>query len=143
MTTQIDPELLNDLITEMKALTGELMPVVASLKTNPDQPALFENFGQIIDRIYGTAATVGLKELASYCGSLKKICYECGRVKNKQANARVLKLLETYLALASDLVGALASPEKAKNVNYAIHLEEQKAKKIHEDIFKFLKPATT
>lgn len=135
----MDEELLNDLLTEMKMLGAELLPIVRSLQGDPNQPAMFEKFGQIIDRIYGTAATFGLKELASYCGTLKKICYECAKMNNARANAKVLKLLETYLGNLVTLIKGVKDPEVAKKIYHGIHIEEQKAKKIQEDIFQFIK----
>lgn len=136
---EIDAELLQDLIPEIQQLSNELGQVVAELKKNSEQPALFEKFGQIIDRIYGTASTLGMKELASYCGTLKKTCYECAKANNTRANLRVLKLLETYLENVAGLIGAITNPEAAKTLNFTLHLEEQKAKKIHEEIFQFIK----
>ena len=134
-----DPEMLAGLAEEMKTLESQLAPVVAELKKNNSQPELFEKFGQIIDRIYGTAATFGLKELASYCGTLKKICYECAKLKSPNANARVLRLLEAYLQNLANLIKGITDPVVAKQINHAMHLEEQKAKKIEEEIFKYVK----
>jgi hypothetical protein len=113
--------------------------VVASLKKENAQPQLFEKFANIIDRIYGTAGTFGLKELASYCGTLKRICYECAKVNTPIANARVLRLLESYLQNLSDLIKGVTDPNTAKQINRSIYLEEQKAKKIQEEVFKFAK----
>ncbi|MGZ3649743.1 MAG: Hpt domain-containing protein [Bdellovibrionota bacterium] len=134
-----DPDLIESLKEEMQDLAGQLHLVVVGLQARPDQPALYEKFGQIIDRIYGTAATFELKELASYCGTLKKICYECAKAAHPQANVRVLRLMESYLENLSDLIKSISDPETAKKVNFAMHLEEQKAKKIHEEILQYVK----
>lgn len=134
-----DPELLESLKEEMHLLSGELAPVVAVLQADPDHPELYEKFAQIIDRVYGTAATFGLKELASYCGTLKKTCLETAKANNPRANARVVRLMEAYLANLSDLIRGITDPEVAKKVNYAIHLEEGRAKSIHDEILQFVK----
>jgi hypothetical protein len=135
----IDPELANDLANEMRVLEVELTKVVAELKIKSDQPELFEKFGQIIDRIYGTALTFGLKELASYCGTLKKICYECAKAKIPRANSLVLKLLETFLENVSELIKGITDPTAAVKLKDAMRIEELKAQKIHEQIFSFVK----
>jgi HPt (histidine-containing phosphotransfer) domain-containing protein len=137
--TEFDPELLKDLAEEIDAISRELSLVVGELKKNSEQPLLFEKFGQMIDRIYGTAATFGMKELASYCGTLKKICYACASAGVPRGNIRVLRLLEVYLENVSALVNGVADPEVMKKLSYTFLVEEKKAEKIQEEIFSFKK----
>lgn len=137
----LDAELLNDFVAEIKSLEPELAAVVASLKTNNDQPAQFEKFGQIIDRIYGTAATFGLADLAAYCGTLKKTCYDCAASANKRPQPKVVSLLETCMLHLDALVKGIHDPEATKKIGHAIHLECQKAKKLHDEVFQFNKKA--
>ncbi len=134
-----DAELARDLAEEMTVLSQELAHLVMRLKENNDQPALFEKFGQIIDRIYGTAATFGMKELASYCGTLKEVCYGCASARVAQGYSRVLKLMETYIENVNALIDGVTNPEAMKKLNFGLHLEEKKAKKIQEEVFRFTK----
>ena len=136
-----DPELLNDFASEIKSLQGSLQSIVAGLKTNHDQPKLFEQFGQIIDRIYGTAATFGFTELATYCGTLKKTSYDCAVATNKRGQPRVVSLLETCMQHLDTLVKGIHDPEATKKLSHVLHLECQKAKKLHDEIFQFTKKA--
>jgi chemotaxis protein histidine kinase CheA len=133
----LDPEMLVDFVTEIKALEAELKVPVLSLKTNLDQPKMFEKFGQVIDRIYGTAATLGFAELATYCGTLKKTCYDCSAANNKRGQVRVLGLMETCLENLDALIKGVHDPEAQKKLTHVLHLECQKAKKLHEEVFKF------
>jgi hypothetical protein len=135
----IDPELAKDLALEISQISLELAQVVAELKKNSDQPPLFEKFGQIVDRIFGTAGTFEMKELASYCGTLKKICYECAKAGNPRGNLRVLRLLEAYLENVNSLIKGISDPVIMKQLNFSLHLEEQKAKKIQEEILNIVK----
>lgn len=137
----IDPELLRDFVAEIKLLELELKGIVVSLQENIDQPVKYEQFGQIIDRIYGTAVTLGFKEMAAYCLMLKKTSYACAKQEAKRAQVRVLKLLEACLDLLGVLVVGTRNPEVLKIFKHTLHLEEQKAHKLHEEIFQYLKKA--
>jgi chemotaxis protein histidine kinase CheA len=136
-----DPELLNDFAAEIRSLYDEMQAIVTSLKANHDQSPLFEKFGQIIDRIYGTAATFGFAELAGYCGTLKKTCYDCAAANNKRAQMRVVSLLETCMQNLDTLVKGIHDPEATKKLAHMLHLESQKAKKLHDEVFQFTKKA--
>lgn len=133
----IDPEISSAFVAEIKTLEGELNAAVDGLKKNPEQPALFEKFGQVIDRIYGTATTLGFKELGEYCGMLKKTCYECAKSNNKRAQIRVLGLLETCMQQLKTLQESIQNPEAMKTIHHSVHIEMQKGKKLQEEIFKF------
>lgn len=137
--TDFDPELLKDLAAETAVISKELALVVQELKKNSDQPALFEKFAQMIDRIYGTAATFGMKELAGYCGTLKRICYTCAKANVPRGNLKVLRLLEIYLENVSALIKGVSDPEAMKKLNSVFQLEEKKAEKIQEEVFSFVK----
>ena len=132
-----DPELLDAFAQEISQLEEELGIVVESLKQNIDQPQAFEKFGQLIDRIYGTAATFGFTELATYSGALKKTCYDCSVTINKRAYPRVLNLLDNCMTNLSTLKQGIHNPEIVKEINRTLHLETQRTKKLFEEIFQF------
>lgn len=138
----LDADLLNDFVAEMKLLAPEMKALVEALKKNSEQPAAFAKFGQLIDRIYGTAATFGLKELATYCGTMKKSCYDCASAPgNKRAQVRVLGLMETCMLNIDALVAGVHDPLVMQKISHTLHLECQKAKKLEEEVFKFVKKA--
>lgn len=136
-----DPELLKDFITEVGTLEAELNGVVASLRGNPDQPPLYGKFAQLIDRIYGTAGTLGFKDLAAYCGMLKKTCYACEKPEAKRAQAKVLRLMEACMENLGALIKGINDPTIIDKMRHALHLEAQKANKLHDEIFQFVKKA--
>jgi len=137
----IDPELLNDFVAEVDSLNKEMRAVVQKLSQNKDQPELYKHFSQLVDRIYGTAATFGFAELASYCGMLKKACLECGNPLNKRAQLRVFALMENCTKHLADLSKGISDPEIVQSMKHTLHIEAQKATKLHEEIFQFSKKA--
>jgi hypothetical protein len=69
----MDQELVEIFTEEIGELKGELTPIVESLKLNNQQPELFKNFSQIVDRIYGTATTMGFAEIGEYLGAVRNL----------------------------------------------------------------------
>lgn len=137
----MDADLLNDFVAEIKSLEGELQAIVTSLKANNDQPQVIEKFGQIIDRIYGTAATFGFTDLATYCGMLKKTCYDCAASTNKRSQMRVVGLLEACMTNLDALAKGIHDPEATKRLTHVLQLECKKGKKLYDEIFQFNKKA--
>lgn len=136
---QLDAELVKDFVLEIQILEKELKGIVGNLEKSLDQPAQFENFAQVIDRIYGTAATFGFKDLASYCGMLKKTCYDCSKSGNKRGQQKVLSLLKTCMENISALQAGVHDVELMKKLHHNLHLEEQKAARLYEEIFQYNK----
>jgi hypothetical protein len=132
---QLDAELAKDFVSEVQLLETELKLIVGQLDRSLDQPKAFENFAQVIDRIYGTAATFGMKELAAYCGMLKKTCYDCAKSENKRGHQKVLGLMKTCLENIDALRRGINDPEVMKKIHHTLHLEIQKANRLHEEIF--------
>ena len=137
-----DPELIAAFAEEIQQLENDLLVVVKGLKQNIDQPPLFAKFGNLIDRIYGTAATFGFKELAAYSGAMKKTCYDCSATINKRAYSRVLIMIEKCLELLGALRVGIHDQEVDKKINYNLAVELGRGKKIYEEIFQFDKKKT-
>lgn len=137
----IDPELLNDFVAEVNSLNAEMKTVVDQLSKNKDQPEKYKHFSQLVDRIYGTAATFGFNELATYCGMLKKTCLECGNPANKRAQLRVFALMENCITHLAELTKGISDPQLVQSMKHTLHIEYQKASKLHQEIFQFSKRA--
>ncbi len=135
----LDADLIKDFVSEIQQLESELKSIVGQLEKNVEQPNLFAQFGQVIDRIYGTAATFGMKEFSAYCGMLKKTNYDCSKSSNKRGYQKVLTLQKTFMENIDSLIKGIHDPEVMKKINHSLHLEIQKANKLHEEIFQFNK----
>ena len=130
-----DPEFVGYFAEEMQGLYGELLPIHESLKKNQNQPKLYEKFGQIIDRVYGTASTMKFDELAEYSRKMKNICYKCSQSTNDKAQRKVFDLVETAIKLFRDTPLHIHDPVEFKKVRYLMHVEVQKIELLERSVF--------
>ncbi len=139
---EIDNELIEMFTDELNQLKVELTPIVESLQTNPQQPEQFINFAQIIDRIYGTATTMGLEEIGAYTGAVRNMTRKTGTSKVPRAMTEVLKLVKNCMENLDQMQTGIQSPDQAKILNAKMKLEITRCTKIDETIFAFSKDAT-
>lgn len=140
---EIDNELLEIFIEEVGELKAELSPILENLKSNAQQPQLFLDFSQIIDRIYGTATTMGFIELGEYLGVVRNITRKCGNSKVPRAMPEVLKIAKTCMEEFDTIQSSLTNPNELKILLGKMKLEMNRAKKIETEIFAFSKDAKT
>jgi len=140
---EIDKELLEIFTDEIGELKGELTPIFDKLKTNVQQPQLFLDFEQIIDRIYGTALTMGFTDVGNYLGLIRNMSRKCGSSKVPRAMAEVFKLLKVCMENFDSLGSSLSNPVEHKALLVKFDLEKRKAAKIDREIFAFSKDAKT
>ncbi len=94
---ELDQEMKDDFVKEVKQLQMELQDLVNQLSDNWTQSALFERFGQTIDRIYGTATTLGFAEFGQYAKALKDVCYMCRHTEQEIAQKKVVNMMSGCL----------------------------------------------
>lgn len=92
-TMILDKEMQDEFVKEVKQIKAELQVTVDKLTANWKQPTLYAEYGQKIDRIYGTAATLGFMEFANYTKAMKDMCYMCSNSSNELAQKKVLGMM--------------------------------------------------
>jgi len=98
MRQKIDKDIFIDFVAEVQSLRKELNLISQQIiETKMEESDLFEKYGNIIDRIYGTAATIGLMDFANYAKALKDVCYMCPKSDNMSGRKQVVKLLIEFL----------------------------------------------
>lgn len=135
-TLNIDPELLDGLAEEITELQKEIKPIVDGMRENTNQPKGFEKFGQIIDRLYGTAATLGFEEIANYCRAMKAICYQCSQSDSEKGQRKVFDLMDNAVGYFEKLVASIHNPEEVKKVRYSLHVDQGKIDILQKGIFR-------
>jgi chemotaxis protein histidine kinase CheA len=140
---EIDNELLDIFVEEVGELKLELTPTLVSLNANPQQPELFLTFSQVIDRIYGTATTMGFIELGEYLGVVRNITRKCGNAKIPRAMPEVLKIARGCMEEFDTLQSSLKSPDQTKVLLGRMRVEMNRATKIENEIFAYSKDAKT
>ena len=138
-----DKELLESFIEEITALNKEILVVLKALAEDINQPQEFLKFSNFVDRIYGTALTLGFEDLGKYCGELKTITRMTGNAEIQRAMPPVLKLMMNYTVHFKLLKESVEDPKKVHKFNDAIKIDLMKIQKLHKDIFSYTKDDTS
>lgn len=132
-----DPELIEAFVAEIIQIKGELLQTVSALESNVNQPEQFLKFGQIIDRVYGTALTLGFKHIGDYAGLLKMICNKCGQSKIQRSMPPVLKMMKRCLENFDAIIAGVKNPGAFLKIQADIEMETKRAKALEKDIFSY------
>lgn len=134
---EIDSELLEAFIKEISDLNAEILHVLKSLNENLSQPEEFLKFSNIIDRIYGTAATLGYIELGDYCLKLKTISRQAGNSQIQRSYGPVMKLMLNYTSTFKLLKESLEDPKKVKEFSKLVAMDIKKMENLEKEVFAY------
>jgi chemotaxis protein histidine kinase CheA len=99
-----DPEIIEDFCKEAAGLFDELEEILENLEEEIEEDSSgaeeLEKFGQIIDRVMGSAQTIGAEEISRFCELGKVIGY-------KSSQTTDLPLLNVVVAILFDAVDLL------------------------------------
>lgn len=137
----MDQELIEIFVDEVGELKGELNPIYENLRSNSQQPVLYKDFSQIIDRIYGTATTMGFSEIGAYLGAVRNISRKAASSNIPRGMQEVSKILRNCMDNFDVMQQSLGSPESTKEFSSKLTLEIKKVDKIDNEIFSFSKEA--
>lgn len=132
-----DNELLESFLQEITGLNMEILDVLKTLNKELNKPEEFLKFSNIVDRIYGTAMTLGYEDLGAYCGELKTITRLAGNTEIQRSYKPVLKLMMNYTANFKSLKESLTNPESLAGFKKDISFDMKKMEKLHQEIFAF------
>lgn len=131
---KIDPELFSEFKNEVREIEKILKNTVnVIISSGMKDSASFEKYGQVVDRIYGTAATLGLKDFADYARTLKEVSYKCSQTKNEDAQKKVTRMLIEFLKY-TDLACRCQNLNKEEEFVFNVQLnrEIQRAKRLSQ-----------
>ncbi|MEK7691604.1 MAG: hypothetical protein AAB425_11355 [Bdellovibrionota bacterium] len=131
-----DKELLEAFEQEVREISELLTPTAERLRIHyMSHPALFEEFGLIIDRIYGTAATFELMEIANYCRAIKQVTYQCAQSDNTYARSQVKDLALSAVPIVKRMAEVIHDPVQLKSIRYQMQKEQKRAEELSNRIF--------
>lgn len=134
---ELDDELIDDFIAESKELGAQMHGIVRRLKEDSNQPELFLEFSNIIDRIYGTAMTFGFQEFGQYCLAMKVVCKKCGEKNVTRAQRKVMRMMEDCVQYLVNLIKSVRDPAELEKVRHALKLESEKVARLDEEVFQY------
>lgn len=132
-----DNELMESFLQEITGLNMEILEVLKALNENVNQPQEFLKFSNIVDRIYGTAMTLGYEELGTYCGELKAVTRLAGNTEIQRSYKPILKLMMNYAQNFKSLKDSLTNPAALEDFKRDTAFDLKKMAKMHEEIFAF------
>ncbi len=130
MEIELDPEIAKAFCDEIIEIRNQLKPYIDQMRTDYSQAKPFEQFGLTIDRIYGTAATIGFKEVADYARALKWVSYKCSQSSNMYAKGQVKDMCMVAVALLEKFVTIIQKPNEVKKIQYTMQKEREKADEV-------------
>ena len=133
---EVDKEILDGFVEEIRALEKVLKSIVQKMISSKlKDMKLFEQYGQTIDRVYGTAATLGFNELAEYTKSLKDLSYKCSQSDNEKGIRKTAEMLIHCLKYLDQICKGIHDAEELKKVRYLMSVDISKAEKLCRSYF--------
>jgi chemotaxis protein histidine kinase CheA len=119
-----DKEMVDFFVKEIDTLRAEMSMKVSTIlkgKLGDLDVKMFEDFGQMIDRIYGTAATLGYEEIATYTKHLKDVCYMASESDNEKGHKKTIQMMIECIGLLEELKNCIY--DKDQLIKYAIKMK--------------------
>jgi hypothetical protein len=136
MGATMDEELINDFIAEVKTLHLELKVILnAQLKTPKMDKALFEKFGQLIDRIYGTSTTMGYAEIGKYLYAVKSVSYLSSQCDREVGQKKALRMMMDCVDYIEKIHMHIRNKDEMKNLYRLFVVEIAKAERMSKTEF--------
>ncbi len=112
-------EVVLDFCDETELLLDELEDILESLEDDIEDSSLLETYGQKIDRIMGSATTLGASEIATFCGLGKVIGYKSSQADNLQVREVVVAVLFDQVDLIRKMVEGIKTNDSKvlNNIN--------------------------
>ncbi len=115
---------INEILLELKAITSEQM------KKRVMEGGPFEKYGQAIDRIYGTAMTLGFTELGKYTKAMKDVTYMCSQYNHEIGQKKVLRMMIECNEILEKVPTCIYQNEEFKKYSRAFTVEMAKAERL-------------
>ena len=115
----IDQDILEAFAEEIRAIEKALKIIVQGIiSAKLKAPQLFEEFGQVIDRIYGTAMTLEFVEVGEYCRSMKEITYKCSQSDSEKGMEKCMFMMLDCLKYLEAIPQCLNNMDELKKIKY-------------------------
>jgi hypothetical protein len=129
-------ELIDEFVAEIKTIHKDLQAIVnVQLKTPKMEKNLFEKFGQLVDRIYGTAMTLGYVEIGKYFLAMKDITYMSSQIDNETSQKKCLRMMMECVDNMEKICSAIYNKEQLKALNRLFLVEIAKVERLSKTDF--------
>ena len=126
-----DNEMLDIFVTEIKEIHALLTKITnEQMKKRVFDGKLFEQYGQAIDRIYGTAMTLGFTDLGKYTKAMKDVCYMCSQYNHEVVQKKVLRMMIECNDILVKIPECIYKTEEFKKYSRVFLVEVTKAERL-------------
>ncbi len=133
---KLDPEIKEEFVSEVKLISKELnIELQKIIETKLESTQHFTNFGQKVDRIYGTCTTLGFMEIGKYLLSIKDLSYMAGDSENRRGHEKAFRLLVSCLKYLEEVPRVIESEEAMDKIRFNMNLDAKKVDVINRKEF--------
>lgn len=127
----VQKEMLDVFVEELYTIRSELMTITnEQMKLRVMNKELFAKYGQAIDRIYGTAMTLGFSDLGKYCKAMKDVCYMCSQYNHEVGQKKVLRMMIECNDVLAKIPECIYKTEEFKKYSRIFLVEMTKAERL-------------
>lgn len=125
---------VDEVVQIKKELTNYLSLMMKSKIDSVDRQ-YFEKYGQAIDRIYGTAATMGHPEVAQYCKAMKDVTYMASDSDSVQGHKKVIRMMIECTQILDDVTKWVYQKDQAVAYKNKLLAEVKRAERLNRQEF--------
>jgi chemotaxis protein histidine kinase CheA len=111
-------EIIQDFVREIKTIHSELKKIInLQIQSQKINKQLFEQFGQFVDRIYGTATTLGYMEMGKYLFTIKSVSYLSSQCDREIGQKKALRMMIECVDNLEKICSSIHKKEEMKALN--------------------------
>ena len=99
----MDKEIIQDFLRESVQILEQAKILLGKYIASPAETKILPEVGILVDRVYGTAATLQVESVSILCQKMKAICYMSAQVDNRMLNSIVAATMFSVLEYLLDL----------------------------------------
>ncbi len=128
--------MLSFFVDEIKEIRKGMVSSISGLIASKlEDSSKFAEIGQMVDRIYGTAATLGLKEISEYTKAVKDVSYMASASDNEAGKKKVMKFIIKYVELSDQICECIFDEAELTKINRLLNLEKSRAEILNKKEF--------
>lgn len=132
----MDREILEAFSQEVIEISHTLKGSIQGIiKTKMKEGRYFEQYGQAIDRIYGTAMTIGMKEIGEYARAMKALTYKCSASDNEVGREKATYLMIEGLKYLESIPTIVNQPTELGKIKLKMGHDVIRAEKLSRQYF--------
>lgn len=133
-------EIIDAFVTEIKTIHSELKVIVdLQLKAPKLDKKMFETFGQLVDRIYGTAMTLGYTSVGKYFLAIKEVSYMSSQCDHEVGQKKALRMMMECVDNMEKIAACIYKKEELKSLDRLFMVEIAKADRLSKTDFHSIK----